>query len=253
MIKRKIRIFLILGVLIAGGRGVNSFAHAPLSAAEDKRDLRISYLSSTDINISNQGINRIHFEKAKIIKIIGDTSRYEAVVADNNCDLFLTSSIPAPGTIDLTLLLGAGKAIDLRLHVLELLRPQIINIDVPNETGKREAKNGEIKEMIEKMAANERGKYFVQKKDRKVEVAGHPYLILTQVVSYRYGKLAGAGFTYKVKKPHGNNRDITEPVSVEIFKGIFKDTVAIGMSNSGSTGSRPSVFVVYDYKEDSDV
>jgi hypothetical protein len=46
MIKRKIRIFLILGVLIAGGRGVNSFAHAPLSAAEDKRDLRISYLSS---------------------------------------------------------------------------------------------------------------------------------------------------------------------------------------------------------------
>lgn len=253
MIKRKIRIFLILGVLIAGGRGVNSFAQVPLSAAEDKRDLRISYLSSTDINISNQGINRIHFEKAKIIKIIGDTSRYEAVVADNNCDLFLTSSIPAPGTIDLTLLLGAGKAIDLRLHVLELLRPQIINIDVPNETGKREAKNGEIKEMIEKMATNERGKYFVQKKDRKVEVAGHPYLTLTQVVSYRYGKLAGAGFTYKVKKPYGNNRDITEPVSVEIFKGIFKDTVAIGMSNSGSTGSRPSVFVVYDYKEDSDV
>ena len=253
MIKRKIRFFLILGILIAGGRVVNSFAHAPLSAAEDKRDLRISYLSSTDINISSQGINRIHFEKAKIIKIIGDTSRYEAVVADNNCDLFLTSSIPAPGTIDLTLLLGAGKAIDLRLHVLELLRPQIINIDVPNETGKREAKNGEIKEMIEKMAANERGKYFVQKKDRKVEVAGHPYLTLTQVVSYRYGKLAGAGFTYKVKKPHGNNQDITEPVSVETFKGIFKDTVAIGMSNSGSTGSRPSVFVVYDYKEDSDV
>ena len=76
MIKRKIRFFLILGILIAGGRVVNSFAHAPLSAAEDKRDLRISYLSSTDINISSQGINRIHFEKAKIIKIIGDTSRY---------------------------------------------------------------------------------------------------------------------------------------------------------------------------------
>jgi len=253
MIKRKIRIFLILGVFIVAGLSVDSFAKELQSMVEDRGGLRISYLSHTDINIASGGINRIHFEKAKIIKIIGDTSRYEAVVADNNCDLFLTSSIPAPGTIDLTLLLGAGKAIDLRLHVLELLRPQIINIDVPNETGKREAKNAEIKEMIEKMAANERGKYFVQKKDRKVEVAGHPYLTLTQVVSYRYGKLAGAGFTYKVKKPHGNNQDITESVTLETFKGIFKDTVAIGMSNSGSTGSRPSVFVVYDYKEDSDV
>ena len=106
--------------------------------------------------------------------------------------------------------------------------------------------------MIEKMAANERGKYFVQKKDRKVEVPGHPDLTLRQVVSYRYGKLAGAGFTYKVKKPHRNNQDIT-PLSVETFKGIFKDTVAIGMSNSGSAGSGPKVFVVYDYTERGDV
>jgi hypothetical protein len=252
MIKRKIRFFLILGILIVAGSGVNSFAQAPLFAAEDKRDLRISYLSSTDINIASGGINRIHFDKARITKIIGDTSRYEAVVADNNCDLFLTSSIPAPGTIDLTLLLGAGGAIDLRLHVLELLRPQLINIDVSDESRKRDVKNCEIKEMIEKMAANERGKYFVQKKDRKVEVPGHPDLTLRQVVSYRYGKLAGAGFTYKVKKPHRNNQDIT-PLSVETFKGIFKDTVAIGMSNSGSAGSGPKVFVVYDYTEGGDV
>jgi hypothetical protein len=107
--------------------------------------------------------------------------------------------------------------------------------------------------MIEKMAANERGKYFVQKKDRKVEVAGHPDLTLTQVVSYRYGKLAGAGFTYKVKKSHRNNQNITEQVTLETFKGIFKDTVAIGMRNSGSAGDEPRVFVVYDYTEGNDV
>ncbi len=253
MTMSKTRIFLILGVFIVAGLSVDSFAKELQSMVEDRGGLRISYLSHTDINIASGGINRIHFEKAKIIKIIGDTSRYEAVVADNNCDLFLTSSIPAPGTIDLTLLLGAGKAIDLRLHVLELLRPQLINIDVPNETGKREAKNNEIKEMIEKMAANERGKYFVQKKDRKVEGAGYPDLTLRQVVSYRYGKLAGAGFTYKVKKPHRNNWNITEPVTLEIFKGIFKDTVAIGMSNSGSARGEPRVFVVYDYTEGGDV
>jgi len=247
MTRKNIRIFLIIGFLIVVGRGVDSFAQERLFAAEDRGDLRISYLSSTDINIASGGINRIHFDKARITKIIGDTSRYEAVVADNNRDLFLTSRIAAPGTIDLTLLLGAGKAIDLRLHVLDLPRPQIINIDVSDETGKREAKNSEIKEMIEKMAANERGKYFVQKKDRKVEVAGHPDLTLRQAVSYRYGKLAGAGFTYKMKKPHGNNRNITEQIGVETFKGIFKDTVAIGMSNSGSAGGEPRVFVVYDH------
>jgi len=55
-----------------------------------------------------------------------------------------------------------------------------------------------------------------------------------------------------VKKSHRNNQDIT-PLSVEIFKGIFKDTVAIGMSNSGSAGSGPKVFVVYDYTEGNDV
>jgi len=253
MTMSKTRIFLILGVFIVAGLGVDSFAKELQSAVEDRGGLRISYLSHTDINIASGGINRIHFDKARITKIIGDTSKYEAVVADNNCDLFLTSSIPASGTIDLILLLGAGKAIDLRLHVLDLLRPQLINIDVSDESRKRDVKNCEIKEMIEKMAANERGKYFVQKKDRKVEVAGHPYLTLTQVVSYRYGKLAGAGFTYKVKKPHRNNQNITEQVTLETFKGIFKDTVAIGMRNSGSAGDEPRVFVVYDYTEGNDV
>ena len=253
MTMSKTRIFLILGVFIVAGLGVDSFAKELQSAVEDRGVLRISYLSHTDINIASGGINRIHFEKARITKIIGDTSKYEAVVADNNCDLFLTSSIPASGTIDLTLLLGAGKAIDLRLHVLDLLRPQLINIDVSDESRKRDVKNCEIKEMIEKMAANERGKYFVQKKDRKVEVAGHPDLTLTQVVSYRYGKLAGAGFTYKVKKLHRNNQNITEQVTLETFKGIFKDTVAIGMRNSGSAGDEPRVFVVYDYTEGNDV
>ena len=253
MTMSKTRIFLILGVFIVAGLVVDSFAKELQSAVEDRGVLRISYLSHTDINIASGGINRIHFDKARITKIIGDTSKYEAVVADNNCDLFLTSSIPASGTIDLTLLLGAGKAIDLRLHVLDLLRPQLINIDVSDESRKRDVKNCEIKEMIEKMAANERGKYFVQKKDRKVEVAGHPDLILTQVVSYRYGKLAGAGFTYKVKKSHRNNQNITEQVTLETFKGIFKDTVAIGMRNSGSAGDEPRVFVVYDYTEGNDV
>jgi len=253
MTMSKTRIFLILGVFIVAGLGVDSFAKELQSAVEDRGVLRISYLSHTDINIASGGINRIHFDKARITKIIGDTSKYEAVVADNNCDLFLTSSIPASGTIDLTLLLGAGKAIDLRLHVLDLLRPQLINIDVSDESRKRDVKNCEIKEMIEKMAANERGKYFVQKKDRKVEVAGHPDLILTQVVSYRYGKLSGAGFTYKVKKSHRNNQNITEQVTLETFKGIFKDTVAIGMRNSGSAGDEPRVFVVYDYTEGNDV
>lgn len=253
MTMSKTRIFLILGVFIVAGLGVDSFAKELQFAVEDRGVLRISYLSHTDINIASGGINRIHFEKARITKIIGDTSKYEAVVADNNCDLFLTSSIPASGTIDLTLLLGAGKAIDLRLHVLDLLRPQLINIDVSDESRKRDVKNCEIKEMIEKMAANERGKYFVQKKDRKVEVAGHPDLTLTQVVSYRYGKLAGAGFTYKVKKSHRNNQNITEQVTLETFKGIFKDTVAIGMRNSGSAGDEPRVFVVYDYTEGNDV
>jgi hypothetical protein len=253
MTMSKTRIFLILGVFIVAGLGVDSFAKELQSAVEDRGGLRISYLSHTDINIASGGINRIHFDKARITKIIGDTSKYEAVVADNNCDLFLTSSIPASGTIDLTLLLGAGKAIDLRLHVLDLLRPQLINIDVSDESRKRDVKNCEIKEMIEKMAANERGKYFVQKKDRKVEVAGHPDLTLTQVVSYRYGKLAGAGFAYKVKKSHRNNQNITEQVTLETFKGIFKDTVAIGMRNSGSAGDEPRVFVVYDYTEGNDV
>ena len=253
MTMSKTRIFLILGVFIVAGLGVDSFAKELQSAVEDRGGLRISYLSHTDINIASGGINRIHFDKARITKIIGDTSKYEAVVADNNCDLFLTSSIPASGTIDLTLLLGAGKAIDLRLHVLDLLRPQLINIDVSDESRKRDVKNCEIKEMIEKMAANERGKYFVQKKDRKVEVAGHHDLTLTQVVSYRYGKLAGAGFTYKVKKSHRNNQNITEQVTLETFKGIFKDTVAIGMRNSGSAGDEPRVFVVYDYTEGNDV
>ena len=253
MTMSKTRIFLILGVFIVAGLGVDSFAKELQSAVEDRGVLRISYLSHTDINIASGGINRIHFDKARITKIIGDTSKYEAVVADNNCDLFLTSSIPASGTIDLTLLLGAGKAIDLRLHVLDLLRPQLINIDVSDESRKRDVKNCEIKEMIEKMAANERGKYFVQKKDRKVEVAGHPDLTLTQVFSYRYGKLAGSGFTYKVKKSHRNNQNITEQVTLETFKGIFKDTVAIGMRNSGSAGDEPRVFVVYDYTEGNDV
>ena len=82
MTMSKTRIFLILGVFIVAGLVVDSFAKELQSAVEDRGVLRISYLSHTDINIASGGINRIHFDKARITKIIGDTSKYEAVVAD---------------------------------------------------------------------------------------------------------------------------------------------------------------------------
>lgn len=206
------------------------------SVEESKTDtnssgkLNIHYLKRHHLSISANGINRLHFAKARITKLVGNSNQYEALVSDNGEDLFLTSKVPPKEMIDLTVMLADGRAIDLALKVTDQQSPSIIELDV-NQKSENEAKNkadSEIKKMIDHMLAKNRGKYFVQLLDHRLE-SGKSWLKLRQRAFFRYEKIAGADIKYT--HCHNDPESKGESLSTEEFKGIFKNVLAIAIKN----------------------
>ena len=86
MIKNN-RFLITLNVMAMYILIVTSFAFA-------KEPIAIEYLTPQRLSISATGINRLHFEDCRILKIVGDNSRYSALLPAGGSDLFLTSKVP---------------------------------------------------------------------------------------------------------------------------------------------------------------
>lgn len=250
MISQKNKTWLIFALII-----VNILSTKVMAGDFDLRGVNIQYLAHTHLDISDNGINRLHFANSRILKIVGDSNQYGAILSDNGSDLFFTSKLPIGEIINLSLLLVGGEVVDVRLHVKKMEAPAIINVNLPTLKSKELQTKEEIKEMISKMALRLKGKYFVEPKERTIVLANRPDLILTKYVSYRYGDLMGVGFNYSSNnKNKSGNKNVIEHLSPEELKGVFKEILAISVDpGSLKTRKQGRVFVVFKYEEGIDV
>ncbi len=250
MISQKTKTSLIFAIIILNILGTKAIA----GRFED-REANIQYLAHTDLDISDSGINRLHFANSRIVKIVGDSNQYGAILSDNGSDLFFTSKVPIGEIINLSLLFAGGEVVDLRVHVKKMIAPAIINVNLSVSKSKELQTKEEIKEMISKMALRLKGKYFVEPKERTIVLANRPDLTLTQYVSYRYGDLMGVGFNYSSNnKNKSGNKNIIEHLSPEELRGVFKEILAISVAPSSlKAGNQGRVFVVFKYEEGIDV
>ena len=246
MVRQKTKIYLILFLIVL---------NIVMKSAMAGDIVNIQYLTHAHVDISDNGINRLHFANSRIVKIVGDSNQYGAILSDNGSDLFFISKVPAGEIINLSVLFGGGDVVDLRVHVKEMLSPAIINVKIPTLKSKEERTKEEIKEMISKMALKLKGKYFVEAKERRIVLANRPDLTLTQYVSYRYGDLMGVGFNYgSNNKSKSRNKNIIEVLNPEELRGVFKEILAISVAPSSFGSSKQGrVFVVFKYAEGIDV
>jgi hypothetical protein len=221
----------------------------PIDLAAKLENIKIKYLRPTYLTISANSVNRLHFGKSRIIKIVGDSSEYGAILSKNGSDLFFTSNVRASEVINLTLLLANGEAMDLRLQVSNNPEPAIIDIDSSVKTKAETIENQEIREMVSAMALRLKRKYFVEEKNRLVPVPNKPGVILRQYIAYRYGDLQGAGFTLATKtKIKHKNKSISELLNYGELREIFKDILAISIINEDE-----KIFIIFKAKEGVDV
>lgn len=256
--KRQIRSALLAMVMF--GSIASSYASAGLRSNElssaQLSGIKIEYLQAIPLSISANGINRFNFGSGRIVKIVGNSSQYGAILSDNGSDLFLTSKL-APGEIvDLTLLSASGEAFDLRLYVSDIA-PAIMKLDVANRKNKELADQKEIKEMVSTMLEGKKSKYFVQEQKKKIQLSNKPNLVMEQYVTYRFGDLMGVGIIYRNQsiKNRKTNNNIIEPKlgKEELLKG-FKDVLAVAIINENlEPEEKGKIFLVFKAGEAMDV
>jgi len=227
----------------------------------DSDDIKIEYLMPTYLNISANGINRFSFGKSRIVKIVGDGNQYEAMLAENGSNLFITSKVAPNENINLTLLFANGEAMDLRLFVSNNPVPAIIRMNLADINKNNTQQKTLIKDMINKMALKVKGKYFVEEKKRALEITSDPNFVLNQYATYRYGDFVGAAFTYSYKNfKNMNYINGNELITSSELKKLFKDVVAIAINKDQErVGKRKAskslgrVFIIYKAGEERDV
>jgi hypothetical protein len=234
----------------SAGLRSNEISSAQLSG------IKIEYLQATPLSISANGINRFNFGSRRIVKIVGNSSRYGAVLSDTGSDLFLTSKLAPGEIIDLTLLRADGEAFDLRLYVSDI-PPVIMKLDIDGQKTQEFAEKKEIKEMINTMFEERKSKYFVQEQKKKIQLSNKPNLVMEQYVTYRFGDLMGVGITYRNQsiKNRKTNNNIIEPKlgKEELLKG-FKDVLAIAIINENpEPEEKGKIFLVFKAGEAMDV
>jgi hypothetical protein len=246
--------------MVMFGSIASSYASAGLRSNElssaQLSGIKIEYLQAIPLSISANGINRFNFGSGRIVKIVGNSSQYGAVLSDTGSDLFLTSKLAPGEIIDLTLLRADGEVFDLRLYVSDI-PPVIMKLDTEGQKTQEFAEKKEIKEMINTMFEERKSKYFVQEQKKKIQLSNKPNLVMEQYVTYRFGDLMGVGITYRNQsiKNRKINNNIIEPKlgKEELLKG-FKDVLAIAIINENlEPEEKGKIFLVFKAGEAMDV
>lgn len=123
-------------------------------------EVLVVYGKEHKINISSNHVNRLSFGKRYIKAIVADEHKYNAILQNNNSEIFLSSKIEAPATLHLSLILASGEVIDIAANVIDKEEPSIINFVFLGES--KENLTAEIEQMLRSMKEGKADKYYVK-------------------------------------------------------------------------------------------
>lgn len=243
MAKLKARILLsFLGFCCCMQLGTVAFG----AVLEQK--VKIEYLYFREANISAHAINRLHFDKFSVVKIVGDSSKYQMRLSSNGRDLFLTSKVASSEVIRLSVIMSNGQVIDLKLNVRDIKDGAILNINITDNFSLESEEKQIAGDMIEHMVTGKQGKYFAQKVKGKVSLAYKPNLLLKKYISYRYGDFTGIGFTFTNR--YSKARRLIEKLDKEEIAWLFENVVAVGIKADQQNWRKGKLFVVFKDKKE---
>lgn len=221
-----------------------------LSSISFAGEIAIDYAKPLEVTISSRAVNRISFGKGQIIKVAGDSSKYHMLLSDDGHNLFMTSRVAPPEAINLSLMTAKGQVIDLKANLDDREDPALIDIALDRKDlvfCKKIESQDQIRDLMLHMARGERGKYYVEKASRALQVKDNRSLTLKQESLYRYGDLMGASFVVKEAR-HRDRKGFRSYITKSDIFALFDELLAVAITPM-SDGKEQRVFIAFKREE----
>ena len=181
-----------------------AIANAEIYQAQANEPLRIK--------ISKSGLNRISNPPYKITQVTGDDSKFRLKYDEDGTNIYFMPLEPLGGNIEISIRNNAGVTQDLDLQVSDIKGKSII-IDAQSNKQEEHTQKNDIALMLRAMKDNSKGKFYVQKIERKLGNIG--VLEARQTKVYKYKDLVGGVFEIT------NRAKSSVTLDVSIFAGSF--------------------------------
>jgi len=215
------------------------------------KPIGIKYEKQIHLNIANGSVNRINFNKLRVMKIIGNISGCNTILSDDGSDLFIVPSLTVGKKIDFSALLSSGDVIDFSLTVISSKVPYLVKLKVPSNlsinNNSADDKSEAVK-MIEAMSRGEAGKYYVQRSLQKIgkkinilsNILAKSGIKLTVQDSYRFENLFGVSLIL-----HNTSRISCEITADDLVSGLSDVMAAWVVSPYLSPKTKTKAFLVF--------
>jgi len=170
-------------------------------------------------DVSNKEHNRIKFGKLGITEVIGDPGNYLVVQDKASGNIFILPKLDIGKKFAISLVNPLGHVQDVECFVKDI-PGQFLDVIIQSTIDKESVI---IADMLSNMIKGEKGKYYVEKWNRKID--HDPCFELLQEHSYKFGNLMGV--ILRVKNISGNSLTLKE----KDFERIFERTKAITISD----------------------
>lgn len=213
---------------------------------DNSKTIEVSYQKQLSLNIADEAINRINFNRARVCKIIGNVSGFTSILSDDGSNLFITPKLSDASKIDFAVLLASGDIIDMSLTVEKSKKPYLISLKFPdhsNQNGK-----SEVSLLIDAMRSERVGKYYVQKSSSNITIPNSSKIKATSSDIYKFGELHGTILTLQNKSKR-TRKDISD-TSIEITENdlikAFKGVVGVYIENNLlARGEKTKAYIVF--------
>lgn len=172
--------------------------------------------------------NRIEISKSPIIEVIGNAAQYR-IIANPNADYFyLVPQVRSGSKIDLSIIHGDSKAIELTLDVGAGDSEAIRIFDNDEAAGNLKSTKPqefarEIADMMRHMVLGKKGKYHIEKVSKIITTPKTSDTALSYTIRYNYANAGLIG--RKVSVINRGNRQIS--VKPKDFEHLFENVIAV--------------------------
>lgn len=214
--------FVVFGVLLKLVCFIASDANAYNASVKPEREVILGYKNPVIVRLSSNAINHINFKNNRVVKIIGDPSKFSGIISGDGSHLFLTSKVAAGSEFDISVVDVHAEVFDLHVIVQETDKQTILSLS--KKDSMKADSNLRIeaaKEMINAMRMGLKGKYYVAITDRNISFGLEPDLEIKQYANYRYGKIWGACFDVRNKSSEN-----TIILDADKITSLFKNVIA---------------------------
>ena len=195
------------------------------SQSSDPQAIEIKHLKQVHLDVASEGVNRINFDNFVVTKLIGNIAGATYVLSDQGSDLFIAPKVSVSKKIAFSALLVTGDIIDFSLNVVKSETPYLVKLKFPSDISG--SKKSEAALMIEAMRCGKRGKYYVQKSFKKVNISWNADIKGAAQNSYRFKNLQGTVLTLE-----NTNRSRSLEITANILSQSFDKVAAIYIEQS---------------------